>query len=444
MNSLQEIWDAFCEDIKNYITEVSFNAWFKDLSLIEVGAGEVTINVPSPKKRDILELNFANQTEKSLYNVLGFEVKANFVTDASAASATDEEKREFNIRSERPCDTFKFSFENFVVGASNRFAHAAATAIANNPSNNEYSPFFIYGPSGVGKTHLMFAIENEILKKHPDKKSIYVRGEDFTNAFIYALNNHAIDEFNKKFRDVDIFLLDDIQFIANKDATREALFNTIDSLYQNHKQIVLASDRPPKEIKSMDERIRSRCESGLLTDIQPPDFETRVGIIMRKAEVVGISITDQMAFLIAEQITRNIRQLEGIIKKLQAYTQMTGNPITFAVIHDFIKDVVNDVAIVKITPQKIIEEISRTYNIPEKDIISEKRSAHIMKARQAAMYICRETLRMTYEDIGQVFGNRDHATVLHNVKKIDGLMKMNPSEKNIIDDIIANLENIEN
>ncbi len=444
MDSLKEIWEAFCEDIKNYITEVSFNAWFKDLTLLEVGAGEVTVNVPSPKKREILELNFANQAEKSFFNTLGFEVKVNFVTDASAASATAEEKREFSIKSERPGDTVKFSFENFVVGSSNRFAHAAATAIANNPSNDDYNPFFIYGPSGVGKTHLMFAIENELLKKHPDKKSIYVRGEDFTNAFIIALNTHKTEEFNKKFRDVDIFLLDDIQFIAGKEVTQEALFNTIDSLYQNHKQIVLSSDRAPKDIKSLEERIRSRCESGLLTDIQPPDFETRVGIIMRKAEAVGVNITDQMAFLIAEQITRNIRQLEGIIKKLQAYTQMTGNAITFSVIHDFIKDVVNDVAIVKITPQKIIEEISRTYNISEKDIVSQKRSAHIMKARQAAMYICRQTLQMTYEDIGRIFGDRDHATVLHTVKKVEGLIKMNPTEKNIIEDIISNLENIEN
>ena len=444
MDSLNEIWAAFCEDIKNYITEVSFNAWFKDLSLLEIGAGEVTVNVPSPQKKPILELNFAKQAEQSFYNTLGFEVKVNFVTDASSPTATASERKTFSIKSERPGDTVKFSFDNFVVGSSNRFAHAAASAIANNPSNNDYNPFFIYGPSGVGKTHLMFAIENAILEKHPDKKSIYVRGEDFTNAFITALNTHTIEEFNKKFRDVDIFLLDDIQFIAGKDVTQEALFNTIDSLYQNHRQIVLSSDRAPIDIKSLEERVRSRFECGLLTDIQPPDFETRVGIIMRKAEDVGVEITEQMAFTIAEQITRNIRQLEGIIKKLQAYTQMTGNAITFSVIHDFIKDVVNDVSIIKITPQKIIEEISRTYNISESDIISQKRSGHIIKARQAAMYIIRQMLQMTYEDIGHIFGDRDHATVLHTIKKVEGLMKMNPVEKNIIEDIIANLENIEN
>ena len=336
MNSLNEIWSAFCDDIKTYITEVSFNAWFKDLTLLEIGSGEVTINVPSPQKRHILELNFSGQTEKSLYNVLGFEVKATFVTDASSPSATEEEKREFNIKSERPGNTHKYTFDNFVVGSSNRFAYAAATAIANNPTNMDYNPFFIYGPSGVGKTHLMFAIENELLKKYPEKKSIYVRGEDFTNAFITALHNHTTEEFNKKFRDVDIFLLDDIQFIAGKDFTQEALFNTIDSLYQNHKQIVLSSDRPPKDIKSLEERIRSRCEGGILTDVQSPDFETRVGILQRKAKDVGLTISDQMAFYIAEQITRNTRQLEGIIKKLQAYTQMTGNQITFTVITDFI------------------------------------------------------------------------------------------------------------
>ncbi len=435
MYSISEIWNAVCEELKKSISLVGFNTWFRDLKLTDVGAGTVTVNVPSMIKMNIVDLNYRKTLEKSFAAVLGFNVTLLLTCAETAAKRESFSDNQSSVREEN-----NFSFDNFIVGPSNRFAHAAAKAVAENPANI-YNPFFIYGPSGVGKTHLMFAIENEILKKHPEKKSIYVRGEDFTNSFIQALSTGKIPEFNNRFRNVDVFLLDDIQFIAGKDSTQEAFFNTFDSLYQNHKQIVLTSDRPAKDIKSLDDRIRSRCESGLPADIQPPDYETRVGIIRSKADMLGIEIPDEIIFYIAEQVTRNTRQIEGIVKKIHAHVQMDNKMPNIAMVHGYIKDIVNDVSVVKITPQKIIEEISRTYNISEEDIISSKRSAPIAHARQVAMYVIRQVNQLTYEDIGKIFG-RDHATVLYTIQKVEQMIKMDPSEKNIVEDIVANLENI--
>ena len=335
-----------------------------------------------------------------------------------------------------------FTFDNFIVGSTNRFAHAASFAVADNP-NIIYNPLVIYGNSGVGKTHLLLAIKNHIKKKFPNKKIQYIRSEDFTNQLIASIQDGklglgTLDDFRNKFRNVDVLLIDDIQFIAGKEQTQEEFFNTFNTLFQNNKQIVATLDRPPKEVKTLDDRIRSRLECGLFADITPPDFETRVGIINKKAEQMGITIEENLVFYIAEHIKVNTRQLEGVVKKLQAFITIQKRIPNIMVVQGFIRDIINDSKPEPIKIEKIISEVARTYNVSESDILSNRRTASLALARQVAMYIARETTSLSYKAIGESFG-KDHTTVLYNVNRIEEFLKDKPYEKELVDDIIKNL-----
>ena len=329
------------------------------------------------------------------------------------------------------------------MGSTNRFAHAASLAVADNP-NIVYNPLVIYGPSGVGKTHLMLAIKNQIKKKYPHKKIAYIRSEDFTNQLIQALHEGklgmgTVDDFRNKYRGVDVLLIDDIHFIAGKEQTQEEFFNTFNTLYQNNKQIVVTLDRPPREIKTLDDRIRSRLESGLFADITPPDFETRVGIINKKAEQMGIEIEENLTYYIAEHIKVNTRQLEGVVKKLQAFITIQNKQPNISVVQGFIRDVINDTQPEPIKVERIISEVAKTYNVSESDILSNRRTASLALARQVAMYIARETTELSYKAIGESFG-KDHTTVLYNVNRIEEFLKDKPYEKDLVEDIIKNLK----
>lgn len=354
----------------------------------------------------------------------------------------DDEEKIRNAEEHSEGLTFEdfFTFDNFIVGSTNRFAQAASFAVADN-AEIIYNPLVIYGNSGVGKTHLMLAVKNHIKKKYPNKKIAYVRSEDFTNQLIQALKLgvEAMDEFHERYRSVDILLIDDIQFIAGKESTQEEFFNTFNTLHQNNKQIVVTLDRPPKEIKLLDDRIRSRFESGLFADITPPDFETRVGIINKKAEQVHISLDESLVYYIAEHIKDNTRQLEGVVKKLHAYISIQGKIPSISIVQGFIRDVINDTKPEPIKIEKIISEVSRTYNVTENDIMSNRRTAPLALARQVAMYIARETTDFSYKEIGEAFG-KDHTTVLYNVNRIEEFLKDKPYERELVDDIIKNLK----
>ena len=337
-----------------------------------------------------------------------------------------------------------FTFDNFIVGSSNRFAQAAAFAVAENPGLINYNPLVIYGPSGVGKTHLLLAIKNQIKKKFPNKKIEYTRGEDFTNQLIKGIQDGTIglgttEDFRTKFRSVDVLLIDDIHFIAGKEQTQEEFFNTFNTLYQNNKQIVVTLDRPLKEIKTLDDRIRSRLSAGLFADISSPDFETRVGIIKKKAEQDGFELDEQLVFYIAEHIKVNTRQIEGVIKKLQAYINIQKKVPTLSIVQTFIRDVITDTKPEPIKIEKIIAEVARTYNVSESDILSNRRTASLVLARQVAMYIARETTDLSFKTIGENFG-KDHSTVLYNVNRVETFLKDKPYEKELVDDIIKNLK----
>ena len=435
IQSIGDIWSAVCEECKKNISSITFDCFLKDLKPVSIDSGVFTISINNEYLKDLIEKNYSDLLKTSITVVMGIPMEPVIILE------DDEEK----IRNaEEHCEglTFEdfFTFDNFIVGSTNRFAQAASFAVADNP-NIIYNPLVIYGNSGVGKTHLILAIKNHIKKKYPSKKIAYVRSEDFTNQLIQAiaLGAEAVDDFHAKYRGVDILLIDDIQFIAGKESTQEEFFNTFNTLHQNNKQIVVTMDRPPKEIKLLDDRIRSRFESGLFADITPPDFETRVGIINKKAEQVHINIDENLVYYIAEHIKDNTRQLEGVVKKLHAYISIQGKIPSLSVVQGFIRDVINDTRPEPIKTEKIISEVARTYNVTENDILSNRRTAPLALARQVAMYIARKTTDLSYKEIGEAFG-KDHTTVLYNVEQIEKFLWDKPYEKELVDDIIKNLQ----
>lgn len=442
IESINDIWQAVCENCveKCLITKIAHSVWLADIVPLEMKDGKFTASIYSDYKKGIVETNFKNLIEQSFMDVVGIPI--NFELLLSDENGAVVENNSISAQE----DTYEshFTFDNFIVGSSNRFAHAASMAVADNPANI-YNPLVIYGNSGVGKTHLLLAIKNRIQKKFPEKKIEYIRGEDFTNTLIKALQEGkigigSIEDFRNRFRTVDVFLMDDIHFIAGKESTMEEFYNTFDALTQANKQIVVTCDRPLQEIKTLTERIRSRLSSGVMADITPPDFETRVGIIKTKASLLNLTLEDNIVFFIAEHIKMNTRQLEGVVKKIHAYVNLQNKTPTISVVQSLIRDIMNDTTPEPIKIDEIISEVSKTFQVSEKDIISKRKTAAVAFARQVAMYIARETTELSYKAIGDSFG-KDHTTVLHNVTKIEEHLKGNPFDKELIENIIKNLKN---
>ncbi len=438
IDSLNDVWFAVLEESKKQMTEVGFNVWLKDLKPVELKPGEFVVSIYSDYKRQIIEMNYKGILEDALLQVMGVPTSLKVVFADIDGELVESSVLEAPVNSEGNFEN-NFTFENFIVGSCNRFAHAASMAVAEK-QHIIYNPLVIYGNSGVGKTHLMLAIRNRIAKLYPYKKIEYIRGEDFTNNLIAALSDGTIENFRNRFRNVDVLLMDDIHFIAGKNSTMEEFFNTFNTLIQADKQIVVTSDRPPKDIKILDERIRSRLEAGILADVTPPDFETRVGILNSKAKMLNLSLDENIVFYIAEHIKVNTRQLEGVINKLKAYIDLQNKAPSISVVQTFIKDIVNDHRPEPIKIDEIIKAVSSQYQIPENDILSKRKTAPIVFARQIAMYIARETTELTYKAIGQCFG-KDHTTVIFSVEKTENYLKDHPFEKEMVDDIIKNLKN---
>jgi len=440
INSLNDIWSAVCEQCKLKISKIAFDCFLKDLKPVSIDAGIFTVSTDNEYMLGLVEQNYSEIITESIISVMGISMKLSLVL-------ADESNEEIIKNAEEFSEglTFEdfFTFDNFIVGSTNRFAQAASFAVAENP-NITYNPLVIYGPSGVGKTHLLLAIKNQIKKNFPYKKIEYTCGEQFTNELITAIKNgktgmDSMTEFHEKYRSADVLLIDDIHFIAGKEQTQEEFFNTFNVLYQNRSQIVVTLDRPPREVKTLDDRIRSRLESGLFADITPPDFETRVGIINKKAEQAGIKIEESLVYYIAEHIKVNTRQLEGVVLKIQALISIQNKAPTLSSVQSIIRDVINDTKPEPIKIEKIISEVARTYNVSENDILSNRRTQALVLARQVAMYISRETTGLSYKAIGEAFG-KDHTTVLYNVDRIEKFLQEKPYEKSLIEDIIKNLK----
>ncbi len=432
--SLNELWASICEEFKKQpnFSSVGYNVWIKDIKPLAMQAGSLVLGVKNEYMKNTVATYYKAVLEECCLSVSGLNLKIEIMVAPAEAAA------ESRVAAPTPAITTTYSFDNFVVGPSNRFAHAASLSVAENPDGN-WNPLYIWGNSGVGKTHLVSAIKNHIVQKYPEKKVEYLRGEEFANQLIEALRAGTTKIFHDRYRSLDVLILDDIHFIAGKESTQEEFFNTFNVLYQANKQIIITSDRPPKEIHPLDERIRSRFESGLITDINPPDFETRVGIIRNKAQQLQISLSEEFTFYIAEHIKMNTRQIEGVVKKLHAYIQLQGHEPSLSVVQACIKDVVSDNQAEPITIDSIIEEVARTYSVSKEDILSKRKTADIALARQISIYVTKEITQLSFVAIGNFF-SKDHTTIMYTIKKIEELLKRDPSQKKLVDDIIKNLQ----
>lgn len=438
MDSFKALFDEVKKEIQKNLSEAVYNVWFEELEFVSFDGETVTLSI-GEFKRKIIEQKFMQLLKDSFVKVAGFDVEISFSDNNPKAAPKKEETAPSN-----GSDDKESTFDNFVVGPSNKFAHAAALAVSVNPGAvNEYNPLFIYGNSGLGKTHLLHSIENELRKSKPDMNILSTHGEAITNELIDCIQKGRMNEFHAKYRTVDLLLVDDIQFIAGRVQTEEEFFHTFNSLYNSGKQIVLTSDRLPKDMPTLAERLRTRFEWGLLADIQPPDLETRMAIVNRKAESIGIEIPNEVVLFIAEKIKSNIRQLEGAVKKIAAYVNIFGtNTVTINIAHNAVKDIFNDNSMSpEVITKKVIEEVARSFSLEVKEITSKKQYAAATNARQIAMYIISEMTGMPAKKIGESFSGRDHSTVLYSISKVREEIKRNSSLKNTIEDIIKNVKN---
>ena len=434
MDSFKEAWSIICEYCRKNLTEVAYKTWISKIEPVKLdfSEGKAILMVPADFHRQTLIRGYMQLLNDAFANVFGEGIQICF-TVPEEVTTTETEVNDISINSD-----YEFTFSSFIVGSSNKFAHAASLAVAANPGGS-YNPLFIYGNSGLGKTHLLYAIRNEIHKSNPDKVILYVKGDDFTNELIEAIRLNSASEFRQKYRKSDVLLVDDIQFIGGKESTQEEFFHTFNSLYEAKSQIVLTSDRPTKEIKTLEDRLKSRFESGLIADIQPPDFETRIAIIKRKAELLEMNLPDDVIEYIATKLKTNIRQLEGVVKKLKAKNQLYGDKITINVAQKTISDILNNDQPPPLTVEKIVDEVARTFGITSEDIRSSKRNSNISNARQIAIYAVREITDLSMNLIGEEFGNRDHSTIVYAIKQIEKNMAKDPKLKATVEDIIKNI-----
>lgn len=447
MKSFVEVFDKVLEYFQQKVdrgelAEVAFKLWIKTLQPVTLDGNVAVFKVQSEFQKGIILKNYEKLLIDAFSEILGFDVEINIIP---MENENEEDKSPIQKRQELEQSfsnaEYDYTFDTFIVGHSNEFAYAASTAVAKNPGS-AYNPLFIHGPSGLGKTHLLTAISNEIKSRNPDTNIIYVTGEAFTNELINAIQQKKdTSQFHQKYRSADVLLVDDVQFIAGKDSTQEEFFHTFNELHKIGKQIVLTSDRPPKDIKTLEDRIRTRFEWGLIADISTPDFETRVAIVRRKAELLDLTIPDDVSEYIANHLKSNIRQLEGCVKKLKASKHLVGTPPSIAQAQNAIREILSDDKPAPVTFERILNEVSNVYGVTPEDILSNKRSSKISLARKVSAYIIKETTSMSYKSIGLDMGGRDHSTIMYYHDDITAAMNKDPHLKETIEDIVKNIRN---
>jgi chromosomal replication initiator protein len=450
MNSFQEVF----EKVKNYclannkIPEIGVTTWINAMTPVELDGSTAIFTVQTEFQKNIVFSNFESALKEAFMSVLGFNVDLiiNVESDESTGGhvPTDDElqRRNYELEQSYKFANYDYTFDTFIEGRSNEFALACSKSVAKNCGNrtiSEYNPLFIYGPSGMGKTHLITAIANEVRKNHPEFNVVYVTSETFGNDLISALNTNLISDFHEKYRTSDILLIDDVQFFAHKERMQEEFFHTFYKLYQEGKQIVITSDKPPRELVTLEERLRTRFEGGLIADISAPDFETRLAIITRKSELLDLKMPSEVSEFMASRLKSNIRQLEGAVLKLKALNHLAGSPVTISMAQSVIRDVLTNDQPIPITVEKIISEVATVYGVSPDDLRSNKRISQISIARKVAIYVVREITQMPLSSIGVEFGGRDHSTIVYSINSVADAIKKDANLNTLVSDIIKNI-----
>lgn len=440
-----DLWQQILSIINTKLSKPSFDTWFKATKIVSLNDRSIVISAPTTFAVEWLESRYTKLVSTTVYEFLGRQVDVSFVIEESAAPEQTQVYKEppAPVQAEESVSNMlnpKYTFDTFVIGSGNRFAHAASLAVAEAPAR-AYNPLFLYGGVGLGKTHLMHAIGHYILEHSPSSKVVYISSEKFTNEFINSIRDNRAESFRNKYRNIDILLIDDIQFIAGKESTQEEFFHTFNALHEERKQIIISSDRPPKEIPTLEERLRSRFEWGLITDIQPPDLETRIAILRKKAKAENLDIPNEAMMYIANQIDTNIRELEGALIRVVAYSSLINQDITTHLAAEALKDIIPSSRPKMITIQDIQQKVGEYYNLRLEDFKARKRTKAIAFPRQIAMYLSRELTDFSLPKIGDAFGGRDHTTVIHAHEKISQQLKTDQDLYKVINNITEKVKN---
>ena len=434
MNSLTDVWGNVLQQMSRQLAPTTINTWFDEVDVVTMEDSAFVLHCGNEFKKKTIEARFLSYIRDALRDLFSADFEIKILNDEQLSAyhgVAPDYPGDLN-------DSGAFTFETYVVGPSNKLAYAAAHAVSERPGVN-YNPLFIYGDSGLGKTHLLYAIAHGLKKNHPDAKIVYIKGDDFTNELVASIREGKNAEFREKYRQATLLLVDDVQFIAGKEQTQEEFFHTFNSLYEAGKQIVLTSDRPPREMTKLEDRLRTRFEWGLMVDVTPPDYETRLAIVKNKSAMLGVKLSDPVTDLIAENVTANVRQIEGTLNKILAYYDLMGSAMSQEDILRAIRDMIKKNNEYIPTAQAVVNYICSTYHIDEEVLRGQSRGREVVTARQIAMYLMRRMICMNLVDIGKEFGDRDHTTVLHSLDKVEKQMRSDPAFAEMVKQITTNI-----
>lgn len=434
MKSISDIWKTVLERLRGQLSETTINTWFDEVDVVTMEDSAFVLHCNNDFKKNYIETLFIKHIKEVLKDIFSMDLEVKILNDQQLTAY-------HGVAPDRPGALYEsdtFTFETYVVGPSNKLAYAAARAVADKPADN-YNPLFIYGDSGLGKTHLLYAIAHQVLRRDPGAKIVYIKGDEFTIELVDAIREGKNNEFREKYRMADVLLVDDIQFIAGKQQTQEEFFHTFNTLYESKRQIVLTSDRPPREMTQLEDRLRTRFEWGLMVDVAPPDFETRLAIIKTKAALLGVQLPDEITGYIAENVTANVRQIEGTLNKILAYRDLLGDKVDEEAVGRAVRDMLKKSNEYVPSPSVIIDYICKYYNLEEDVLRGQSRGREIVNARQIAMYLIRRMTNLSLVDIGKEFGGRDHTTVLHSLDKVEKQMRSEPAFAEVVKEITTNI-----